>query len=109
MGLTLDIDLALQPGSRRDLPPLVARAVLDPDRRADKPEGRPNLVLQKALIREVQLHRPVGEKNKGGRRYGGLRHVQNLDSLRHGYGRALKIDSGQKAVHLAGADALAPL
>ena len=42
----------------------VSRPVLDPDRGADKPKRCANLVFQKSLIREVQLHHPIGEQNE---------------------------------------------
>src|SRR5271165_5704262 len=43
---------------------IVSRPVLDPDRRAHESKRRANLVLQKALIREVQLYRAVGEEDE---------------------------------------------
>src|ERR1035437_6185680 len=86
------------------VPRLVLRAVLDPDRRAHKSKCRANLVLQKTLIREVQLHRAVGEQDERGRRHPCLRHVKNLDSLRHRDRSPLKIDLSEKTVHLTGTD-----
>ena len=37
----------------------LARPTLDPDRRPQELKFRPNLVLNKSLIREVQLHSAV--------------------------------------------------
>src|SRR5690242_15953723 len=46
---------------------LVSGAVLDPDGSTDKAEGGPDLVFQKALVREMQFHFPVGKQDEGRR------------------------------------------
>ena len=53
----------------------LTRPLLDPDRRAHESEGFANLVFQKALVGEVQLHLAVGEEDERRRRDRGLRHV----------------------------------
>jgi hypothetical protein len=46
---------------------LIPGPVLDPNRRPQKSEGFPNLVFQKTLVGEVELHCAVGEEHKSWR------------------------------------------
>ena len=43
---------------------LVSGSIFDPDRRAQKSEGFSDLVLQKPLIRKMQLYCAVGKQHK---------------------------------------------
>src|SRR5712692_770880 len=88
---------------------LLPRPVLDPYRRSHKSEGAADLVFQEALIREVQLHLAVGEEHERGWSDGGLCHVIDLHLLAGGDRGAVEIHALQKAVHLAGSNALAAL
>src|SRR5207253_9574794 len=81
---------------------LVSRPVLDPYRRANESERPPNLILKEPPIREVQLHRAIGEQDEGGWGNRGLSHVINLDLLLRRHGRALKVDCFQEAIHFCG-------
>ena len=92
-------------GLGRDLG--VPRAVLDPDRRAQKAERIANPILQEALIGEVQLDGTIGEQYKRRWRNRGLRHVKDLHSLAHGNRRPIEIDALEKSIHLGSADTLA--
>src|SRR5579885_124886 len=91
---------------RAALPP---RRVLDPDRRPHKSERLLDLVLQKTLVRKVQLHRPVRKPNEGRRRHAGLGHVEDLHPLAHRDRRALEVHRLQEAIHFAGPDPLVAL
>ena len=56
------LESVVERGERMAVPNLrVPGPVLDPDRSAEEPEGLSNLVLQEALVREVQFDGPVGE------------------------------------------------
>src|SRR5580692_8097098 len=57
---------------------LIPGPVLNPNRRPQEPKSLAYLVLQKPLIRKVQLNGPVGEKHKRRRRDRGLSHVKNF-------------------------------
>src|SRR5215475_6912749 len=85
----------------------IPRAVLDPDRCSHKTKSFPDLVLQKALVGEVQFDCAIGEQNERRRRHVGLSHVENLHALAHGHGGALEVDVLEEAIHFSGADALA--
>src|SRR5215469_4358085 len=87
---------------------LATRTVLDPDGCSQKSEGLPDLVLQKTLVGEVQLHVFVREENKSWRRSLRLRHVVNSDFLAVRHGCAFEVHGLKKAVHLGGADPFAP-
>src|SRR5258707_15630101 len=88
---------------------LAPGSVLDAYRRAHEPERFADLVFQKTLVRKMQLHVLVSEKNKSGRRGVSLGHVEDLDLLPVGNGSAVEVHGFQEAVHLPGADALLPL
>src|SRR6185369_9390201 len=88
---------------------LVPSLDLEPYRRSDKPEALPNLVRQKSLEAEVQLHILVCEQHKRWRSDRSLRHVIDLHPLRHRNRRLLEIDALQKPIHVAGRDTLPPL
>src|SRR5262249_49169798 len=87
---------------------LAAWTVLDPDGCPQKPEGLPDLVLQKTLVGEVQLYVFVCEENKSWRRSLRLRHVVDSDFLPVGHRCAFEVHSLKKAVHLGRADPFAP-
>src|SRR4051812_47140487 len=88
---------------------LIPRPVLDPDGSAKKSECLANLVLQKALIREVQFYFAVGEDDESRRPYRGLGHVVNLDALPRRDRGAFEVDVLEESVHFAGANTLAAL
>src|ERR1035441_5775025 len=87
----------------------VSGAGFEPDGGADESEGFAYLVGEEALEGEVEFDVLVGEEDEGGWGDGGLGHVVNPDAAVHGDGRALEVDLGEEAVHLAGGDALAAL
>src|SRR5437763_12251863 len=62
---------------------LISRPHLDPYWCSHKLKRVANLVLQKSLIRKMQLHLAVGEKNKRRRSDCGLRQIENPHSLTH--------------------------
>src|SRR5215467_5166298 len=88
---------------------LLSRSVLDPDRRSHKSECRTNLVLQETLIREMQLHGPIGKEDECWRCHRSLCHVENLHSLTHRNRGALKVHAFEKTVHLRSGDSLSAL
>src|SRR5579864_336008 len=92
-----------------DIGLLVSRPDLDPNWRAHKSECAAYLILQKSLIREVQLHLPVGEQDERGWRNRGLGQVENLHALPHWNRGAIKINVLQEAIHFAGGDSFSPL
>jgi hypothetical protein len=92
-----------------DEKPLLPRPQFDPDWRSHKAECAPDLILEKSLVREMQLHLPVGEQHKGWGRDRRLSHIQDFDSLSDWDRSTIEINLLQKTVHLAGADPLAPL
>ncbi len=57
----------------------------------------------------MQADVAIGEEHKCRRRDRCLRHVEDTHLLGHGHGRALEVDFLEKAIHLSGGDALAPL
>src|SRR5882724_323903 len=83
---------------------LVPSPVLDPDRRADKAERMANLVFQKSLIGEVQLHLAIGEDEKRRRSHRRLCHVKDSYLLTGGDRGTFEVHMLEKAVHLAGSD-----
>src|ERR1035438_7738015 len=85
----------------------IPRPHLEPDGRAFEAEGLANLVFEETLEAEVQLDVACGKEHKGGRRDGGLGHIEDAHPLAHRHRRALEVDALQKAVHLPGGDALA--
>ena len=87
----------------------VSGAGFEPDGRADEAEVFADLVGEEALEGEVEFDVLIGEQDEGGWGDGGLGHVVDLDAAVHGDGRALEVDLGEEAVHLAGGDALAAL
>ena len=87
----------------------VAGAGFEPDGGADEAEVFADLVGEEALEGEVELDVLVGEEDERRGGDGGLGHVIDLDAAVHGDGRALEVDLGEEAVHLAGGDALAAL
>src|ERR1700722_2737388 len=87
----------------------IPRPIFNPNRRPQKPEGFPNLVLQKSLIRKMELHGAVGEQHKRRRRHRRLRHVENLHARTHRHRRPLEIYSLDETVHGRRWDALPPL
>src|SRR5215468_12701886 len=87
---------------------LATRTVFNPDWCSQKSEGLADLVFQKTLVGEVQLHVLIGKENKGRRRGLGLGHIVDSDFLPVRHGCALEIDSLKKAIHLRGADPFAP-
>src|SRR5438128_12438812 len=89
--------------------PSVARAVFDPDRRADEAESLANLIFQEALIGEVQLHGAIGEQDEGRRSRIGLSEVVDFHALADGNRGAFEVNVLEEAVHLAGRDTLAAL
>src|SRR5215469_9009911 len=82
---------------------------LDPDWRAYKSKGAPDLVFQKALVGEVQLYLAVRKQDERGRSDRGLRHIEDFHPLAHGHRGAIEINPLEKSVHLRGRDPLAPL
>ena len=87
----------------------VSGAGFEPDGGADEAEGFADLVGEEALEGEVEFDVLVGEEDEGGWGDGGLGHVVDLDAAIHRNRRALEVDAGEEAVHLAGGDALAAL
>src|SRR5215471_7993394 len=85
---------------------LLSRSVLDPDRRSHKSECRTNLVLQETLIREMQLHGPIGKEDECRRSHRGLRHVENLHSLAHWNRGTIKIHALEETVHSRSSNSL---
>ena len=88
-------------------PSLLSRPHLDPDRRAHKAKGVPDLVFEKTLVGEVEFHGAVGEEDERGRGDGSLSQVEDFHALAHGNGGAIEVDGLQETIHLAGGDALA--
>jgi hypothetical protein len=88
---------------------LISRSGLEPDGGADEAEVFADLVGEEALEGEVEFDVAVGEEDEGWWGDGGLGHVVDADAAVHGNGRALEVDLGEEAVHLAGGDALAAL
>src|SRR4051812_22231915 len=101
------------PGAPADRTPTglvpVGRAVLDPNGRAFKAEGFADLVLQKTLIRKVQLHCAISEQDERGRRGRRLRDVLDANAFRRRHRGALEIHLLEEAVHLTGSYTLTPL
>ena len=79
---------------------LLPRSILDPDRCPHKPKGRANLVFQKPLVGEVELHSAIREEHERRRRNRRLRHVENLHPLAHWYRRAVEVYLLDETVHL---------
>ena len=74
-----------------------------------KPKAARTWLARKRSKAKWSLTSLVGEEDEGGRGDGGLGHVIDFDAAVHRDRRALEVDVGEEAVHLAGGDALAAL